>query len=302
MDNFLKAMEFSKLLETLAQDCQTPEGKLFLKAFYPLRMTKRFFKIDYRKPRNSKSIWSSIPPPPSPGRRIFAYPFETSRRVGRVLSALELTALLQFLQDVIKLRQYLSILEKPPVVFEQWLERLQWLPALKELLQRKVSDRGEILDGASAELKSIRDRLRSLKAEVQNYYQRFLQRHENEDALQEKIVTEREGRLVVPVKRDHQNQIPGFVHGLSASGSTLFVEPEEIVERNNQVREALEQEDVEIRKVLRECTEAVLSVAPELEETLKACAEIDAHGVAGPIRLPFRRPVFKTPKGIGPSY
>jgi DNA mismatch repair protein MutS2 len=296
MDNFLKAMEFPKLLETLAQDCQTPEGKLFLKTFYPLD-DEAILQNRLEKTQELEQHLVKHSTPPIPRSEDFRLSFETSRRVGRVLSALELTALLQFLQDVIKLRQYLSILEKPPVVFEQWLERLQWLPALKELLQRKVSDRGEILDGASAELKSIRDRLRSLKAEVQNYYQRFLQRHENEDALQEKIVTEREGRLVVPVKRDHQNQIPGFVHGLSASGSTLFVEPEEIAGRNNQVRETLEQEDVEIRKVLRECTEAVLSVAPELEETLKACAEIDAHGVLAQFASRFDGQFLKPQKG-----
>jgi DNA mismatch repair protein MutS2 len=289
-------MEFPKLLESLAQDCQTPEGKFFLKTFYPLD-DEAILQNRLEKTQELEHHLVKHSSPPIPRSEDFRLPFETSRRAGRVLSAPELAALLKFLQGVIKLRQYLSILEKPPAVFDQWLERLQWLPALKELLQRKVSDRGELLDGASPELKSVRDRLRSLKAEVQNYYQRFLQRHENEEALQEKIVTERGGRMVVPVKRDHQNQIPGFVHGLSASGSTLFVEPEEIVERNNQVREALEQEDVEIRKVLRECTEAVLSVALELEETLKACAEIDAHGALAQFASRFDGQFLKPQKG-----
>jgi len=128
-------------------------------------------------------------------------------------------------------------------------------------------------------LKSVRDQLRDLKTEVQNFYQSFLQKSETAEALQEKIVTEREGRLVVPIKRDHQSMVPGFVHGMSASGATLFVEPRDVVENNNRIKEALLREDEEVRKVLREATGAVLAKANEVEETLIASAEVDAHGV-----------------------
>jgi len=180
---------------------------------------------------------------------------------------------------VTALRQYLSPADPIPAVFQEWLARLHALPALREALQSKVSDKGEVLDQASPELKSVRDQIRSLKAEVQNFYQSFLQNQDSSEALQEKIVTEREGRLVVPVKRDHQSRVPGFVHGMSASGATLFVEPKEVVESNNRVREAMVRQDEEVRKVLREATQVVLASGSEMETTLIACAEVDAHGV-----------------------
>ncbi|HJT24700.1 MAG TPA: hypothetical protein VJ873_09000, partial [bacterium] len=148
-----------------------------------------------------------------------------------------------------------------------------------EKLKSVISDKGEVLDSASPELKSVRDQLKSLRAEVQDFYQSFLQKEGSADALQEKIVTEREGRLVVPVKRDRQNQVPGFVHGMSSSGSTLFIEPREIVESNNRVKEALLREDEEVRRILREATQAVLISGDLLEAVLIACAEVDAHGV-----------------------
>ncbi len=277
IDNFLKAVEFPRLLENLAKDCQTPAGRNLLFQFRPLTDEKTLRDRLARTEQLEKHLIRHSAPS-IPRAEDFQDSFEASRLTGKVLSALELAALSRFLAQVVKLRQTLSMDEKPASAFSEWLGRLQPLPALREFLGRKISDQGGVFDSASPQLKSVRDRLKSLQAEVQDYYRQFLQTANHADALQEKIVTEREGRLVVPVKRDHQSQVPGFIHGLSASGSTVFIEPQEIVERNNQVRETLLQEDEEIRKVLRECTEAVKAVARELSITLEACAEIDAHG------------------------
>jgi DNA mismatch repair protein MutS2 len=276
--NFLKAVEFPKLLDKLASHCQTPAGRDFLKVFAP---TADMSLIESRL-LNTEELEKHLVKqgePAIPDSQFFIEAFEKARVKGEILSAVELAALILFLNEAVKLRQYLSPEGEIPVVFQQWLRRLHALPELRDLLQTKVSDKGEVLDGASPELKSIRDQIRFLRAEVQVFFQSFIQRTETVEALQEKIVTEREGRLVVPVKRDHQGMVPGFIHGMSASGATLFVEPREVVESNNRVREALLQEDEEVRKVLREATQAVLSKAAEIEETLIACAEVDSHGV-----------------------
>ncbi len=277
-DNFLKSVEFPRLLANLASHCQTPAGRDFLKTFGPspdmaviesrLSKTQGFEK--HLLKQNSPTI---------PDSQFFIESFEKSRARGEVFSGTELASIIKFLGDIVRLRQYLSPESVIAPVFQEWLTRLHALPALKENLQSKITDKGEVLDSASPELKSVRDQLRALKAEVQNFYQSFLQKTETAEALQEKIVTEREGRLVVPIKRDHQSLVPGFVHGMSASGATLFVEPREIAESNNRVKETLLKQDEEVRKVLREATQTVLASGDEIEITLIACAEIDAHGV-----------------------
>ncbi len=277
LESFLEAVEFPKLLEKLALTCQTPAGKKHLRSFKPLtdgsvienrlRQTQELEKFLLKN--NSLAI---------PDSQFFASAFQEARSAGQVLSGEELAALARFLSDVVKLRQTLSPSEGIPPVFQEWLGRLLALPILRDQLKEKISEKGEVLDSASPELKSVRDQLRSLRSEIQNFYQKFLQRSDVGGVLQEKIVTEREGRLVVPVRRDHQSSVPGFVHGLSASGATLFVEPQEMVESNNRVREALAREDEEVRKVLREMTQGVLDHAGEIETTLIVCAEIDAHG------------------------
>ena len=300
MKNFLKAVEFPKLLDQLASHCQTPAGRDYLKVFGP---TTDLGLIESRlaKSQELEKHLAKQKSPAIPDSQFFIEAFEKARTRGDIFSGKELASLVQFLSEVVRLRQYLSPEPEIPTVFQEWLNRLHALPALKETLQSKVSDRGEVLDGASIELKSVRDQLRALKAEVQTFYQSFLQKTENAEALQEKIVTEREGRLVVPVKRDHQSAVPGFVHGMSASGSTLFVEPREIVENNNRVREALLREDEEIRKVLREATQSVLSSANEIEETLIVCAEVDAHGVLATFASRYDGQYLKPQAGISLS-
>ena len=277
MKGFLAAVEFPRLLEALSVDCQTPAGKNYLKSFQPLTdmaiAESRLRKTQELEKHLLKNNVITIP-----DSLHFQSAFQEARTLGQILSAEELASLNRFLADVVRLRQSLSPQKGIPPLFQAWLDRLHALPALREFLREKISDKGEVVDSASSELKSIRDQLKSLRSEIQNFYQRFLQRSDAGDVLQEKILTEREGRLVVPVRRDHQSAVPGFVHGLSASGATLFVEPKEMVESNNKVREALLREDEEIRKILREVTQRVLEVAIEIEGTVETCAEIDVHG------------------------
>ena len=276
-ENFLRAIEFPRLLDRLSGDCQTPAGKDYLKAFRPAQ-DAGLAESRLQKTRELEKLFLKQKSPTIPDSQLFIEAFEKARSEGQVFSAAELAALLKFLLEVVKLRQGLTPEGEIPPLFNEWLGRLHALPALQDELKSKVSEKGEVLDGASPELKGLRDQLKSLKSEVQSFYQSFLQNGDKADAFQEKIVTEREGRLVVPVKRDRQSLVPGFVHGLSASGVTLFVEPQEIVESNNRVKEVLLKEDEEIRRILRETTQKALESAREIEETLIACAEVDAHG------------------------
>jgi DNA mismatch repair protein MutS2 len=276
IEHFLQAVEFPKLLDQLSKDCQTLAGREFLRALRPLKET---VEIEERlaKTRELEKYMTKRSDLTIPDNQSFIEPFGSAKDTGGVFSGRELAALLKFIREVVKLRQYLSQEPELPVVFQGWMARLHALPELAETLASRLSERGEIQDSASAELKQVRSRMRSLKEEVQNFYQGFLQQSETAELLQEKIVTEREGRMVVPVKRERQGQVPGFVHGMSSSGSTLFIEPKEVVENNNRLKEELLKEDEEIRKILRELTQKVLGEAKPIEETIIACAEIDAH-------------------------
>ena len=151
---------------------------------------------------------------------------------------------------------------------------LHALPALRSTFTRSIAPTGEILDTASP-------RLGGLRAAVRVAYDRLRRRldslvgSELGSALQEPIVTLRDGRYVVPIKAEARNRVKGIVHDASGSGQTLFVEPLVIVELGNAWREAQAAEEEEIGRILDELSAQVGANAVPLRETLDALARFD---------------------------
>lgn len=159
--------------------------------------------------------------------------------------------------------------------FAEFVGHVADLPNLETDLKRAIGDNGEILDGASDELRRIRQQLRTAHARVVERIRRYLTSSDTSAALQEQIVTSRDGRYVVPVRADRRSQLKGVVHDTSASGQTLFVEPLEVVELNNRWRELQSAERHEIERILIILTEAVAGEKDALQQTLDAMAAID---------------------------
>jgi DNA mismatch repair protein MutS2 len=141
-------------------------------------------------------------------------------------------------------------------------------------LTRTFGPRGDILDGASGELARIRKAVRVAHSRLHERLQSFLGgRHAS--ALQENIITIRDGRYVVPVRSDARGMIKGLVHDTSASGHTLYVEPFEVVDLNNKWREEQAQEKREIDRILDELSGKVGDLRSALERMVEAIAAID---------------------------
>lgn len=151
---------------------------------------------------------------------------------------------------------------------------LHALPALRSTLARSFDPGGELLDTASP-------RLGSLRAAIRIAYDRLRRRldtlvgSELGGALQEPIVTLRNGRYVVPVRADARSRVKGIVHDASGSGQTLFVEPLVVVELGNAWREAQLAEEEEVGRILDELSALVAAHAGPLRETLGALARFD---------------------------
>src|SRR5205807_8113783 len=110
----------------------------------------------------------------------------------------------------------------------------------RELVQaraRTFSERGEILDSASPALRRIRNDIRSAQGRLMDRLNSMVTSSENRSALQEPLVTMRNGRYVIPVRSDQRSKVPGIVHDQSASGQTVFVEPLAVTELNNRLKE-----------------------------------------------------------------
>jgi len=148
------------------------------------------------------------------------------------------------------------------------------LPPLRSTLARSFDPSGELLDTASARLGSVR-------AAVKVAYERLRRRLDTivgsdlAGALQEPIVTLRNGRYVVPVRAEARARVKGIVHDASGSGQTLFIEPLAIVELGNAWREAQLAEDEEVARILDELSALVATYAAQLRESLAGLARFD---------------------------
>src|SRR5919197_248574 len=117
-------------------------------------------------------------------------------------------------------------------------------------IRRKIDPSGEVVDDASPELKSLRERLRKQRSRLRGTLESYLRGKDTAKYLQQQVVTDRNGRYVLVVRAEHRTAIPGIVHGSSASGASLFLEPLSTVEINNDIVALEEQEREEVRRIL----------------------------------------------------
>jgi DNA mismatch repair protein MutS2 len=158
-------------------------------------------------------------------------------------------------------------------------ERGRELPSLESLGETIVKvidvDIAEVRDDASQELRRIRSQTRRLRSRVDRLLETALSSRDNAKILQEAIVTTRNGRPVIPIKAECRSQFPGIVHGSSASGATLFVEPLAAVELGNELSALRDREDEELGRILRELTARVRDRRADLGDATGMLAEID---------------------------
>lgn len=154
-------------------------------------------------------------------------------------------------------------------------EGLQDIPGVVEAISRTIDERGEVLDSASEKLAQIRRDLKVAHGRLLQKLDRLVNDARNAQYLQENIITQRDGRYVIPLKSDFKSKIRGVVHDQSASGATVFVEPLATVELNNELRELQIAERNEIRRILAELSAFIGEQAEPIVYTVDALAELD---------------------------
>ena len=142
-------------------------------------------------------------------------------------------------------------------------------------MRRKIDPSGEVVDEASPELKSLRERLRKQRARLRGTLESYLRGKDTAKYLQQQIVTDRNGRYVLVIRAENRTAIPGIVHGSSASGASLFLEPLSTVEINNDIVALEQQEQEEVRRILLALADAFRGRGAELQRTMDAATALD---------------------------
>src|SRR5262249_27854740 len=160
-----------------------------------------------------------------------------------------------------------------PTLFEIVGALTNVLTKLAGMLKQKILPNGELDDRASPELARIRREINNARSRITRALENLMRR--SSEAIQEELVTVRNDRFVIPVRSDHQGRIKGVAHGSSSSGATVFVEPLETIEANNELQSLREAEQREIAEILFRLSEAIRQNLPAIEHAAKAVAELD---------------------------
>ena len=142
-------------------------------------------------------------------------------------------------------------------ILQELTNLLETFVDLENEIDRTVENEDEVKDTASPELRSIRRNIVRQNEAIRNRINQMINKSDNQSMLQDAIVTVRDGRFVIPVKQEYRGKFPGIIHDQSSTGATLFIEPQIIVNLNNELRELEISEKVEIERIIAELSSRV---------------------------------------------
>lgn len=193
--------------------------------------------------------------------------------IGGLLSAQELLDVATTLAGVRYLRRTIDAkAENLPTLNELVLD-LRTYPEIEQEIHFCIDDRAEITDRANPKLAEIRIKVKSLRSKIRQIMHNIMQK--NLGAVQEAVITQRGDRFVIPVKAPQKESIPGIVHDVSSTGSTLYIEPRSVIELGNQLRQAEKQEKREEEAILRALTDKITDALSDIENLLAIATILD---------------------------
>lgn len=194
---------------------------------------------------------------------------------GSTLEPRELYDLIQLLDIAGDARSVvLAAGERFPRLSERAERIADFRPVLKDLAGRILPD-GSVADDASVALRHIRREIEKQQRHIQASLERFLRQHREEGTLQEEFVTIRNERFVVPIVAGQKRRVDGVIHAASSSGHTLFVEPMETIQLNNDLVRLKDEESEEIQRILLEMTNRLRLHAPDIRYAVEVLGELE---------------------------
>ncbi len=194
---------------------------------------------------------------------------------GAVLEPKQILELARLIEEAGEVRAALNLAgDKYPRLAAQVAATADPRPILRDV-RGKVQGDGTLADDASVALHRLRRDIERQQRQIQTSLERFLRTHRDDGTLQEEFITLRNDRFVVPVVAGQQRKVYGVIHGTSGSGHTLFVEPLETIDLNNELVRLREEEQREVARILRELTELLRTNGPQIQTLVAAIGRLD---------------------------
>lgn len=265
------SLEFNKILEKLSEKALSEQGKADALKLEPVNDPAEV-SAQMEQTEQAESILA----------KRSDYPMLAFNEIKAELKRLKTGAALSpkellNIGRVLKAAKHASLLareENVPYIAEL-AEELYFDDGLILDIDTAIISENEISDRASAELNRIRRAIRRENDQIREKLNKLVKSQKDGKYLQDGIITQRQGRYVVPVKVEYKSEVPGIVHERSASGATLFIEPAGVVDANNRIRELEGEEAAEISRILSELSKAAEGIREEIKTDSEVLAALD---------------------------
>jgi len=238
----------------------TPMGKTLASRLHP-HADVTVLEVQLRETSEmAATLAIGADPPLAPVVDIHSY-LEAAHIVGFYLEGVQFLEVAQCLEVLQRLRRYGQMESQRVPLLSRRLARLSDFSIVLREIRTALDDKGAVRDHASPALQDVRQRLKRVRDRVHRTLHDLMTTYSS--VVQDPVVTIRNERFVIPLKTDFRQALRGIVHGESASGATVYVEPDSVVELNNELLHIQAEEEREVRRILRQLTErlAAQSVA-----------------------------------------
>lgn len=270
-DRSLHVLEFVEIIDKLEQQAETSIGTELIQQLTPATTLEEVQQLQFETDEAVQIIRLNKVIPL--GGIMDIRQIIQHSKMGRVLAINDCLQVSSTIYGGQRAKRALEQLDEDLPILKEFSEQIIPLKDLENTINKCIDDDGNILDSASSKLRSIRSSIRTYEQRVRERLDNFTRTQSN--LLSEAIVTIRNDRYVLPVKHEHRSSIGGIVHDQSASGQTLFMEPEAVVTVNNELQSAKVKEKQEIEQILQKLSEHIADHQADLTGNIAVLAEID---------------------------
>ena len=284
-DHTLTVLEYNKVIDLLRSLASSPLGQARIEGLRP-RTDLGQIRHELGETTEMRQLWEARQDPPLDGIHDLSSPLQRCGIPGAMLEPREFMQIKESAAAARRISAALCNIHVEAPCIQHYGQRLVPHPEIEKAIDAVLDEMGEVRDTASHELHRIRRAIRELRQVIVRQLIRLI-RGDFKSFVMETYYTQREGRYVLPVEAKFQNKVPGIIHDRSASGTTVYIEPLSLIEEGNRLKDLDKQEDLEIRRILRELTAQVGAIRDDLLSNQEIFADLDFLSAKARLSLRF---------------
>ncbi|MBN1447559.1 MAG: endonuclease MutS2 [Bacteroidetes bacterium] len=271
----LSNLQFDRIVEHIRGFSITLYGSELIQRLAPTNVFA-LIRDELSRVDEMRACLDSDEPPPLEELEDTRPALHRAAKQGSVLPSEDFLHILRTLSVSRSLKTYLNRRDERCPLISRMCSELAEEKMLEFHIDRVVDEEGGVKDSASKELRIIRREIIEKSGQLRRRMENILKRVSDEDKVMEELVTMRDGRMVLPVKAEYKRQVQGFIHSTSATGQTVYIEPTETLDLNNEIRDLQFAEIREVNAILGELTDRLRSAVPAILRSIELIAQLDS--------------------------